>query len=96
MPPPGRQRTPSLQVRDALLRAARELLDQEGTSALSVREIANRARVGPMGVYKRFGSKNGILDALLVEGFHELSASLPPPPTTRPRTRATASLHWQP
>jgi len=74
--PTARQRTPSLEVRDALLRAARELLDQAGAQALSVREIATRAGVAPMGVYKRFGSKNGILDALLVEGFTELGTAV--------------------
>ena len=38
----SRQRTPTLQVRDALLRAARELLDERGPDALVVRDIAAR------------------------------------------------------
>jgi AcrR family transcriptional regulator len=59
-----RHRTPTLEVREALLRAARELLAEGGPAALGVRDIAGRAGVAPMGVYKRFGSKNGIIDEL--------------------------------
>lgn len=71
-----RRRTPTLEVRDALLRAARELLDEGGPDMLGVRDIAARAGVAPMGVYKRFGSKNGIIDELFRLGFEELAASV--------------------
>jgi AcrR family transcriptional regulator len=71
-----RRRTPTLEVRDALLRAARELLDEGGPAALGVRDIASRAGVAPMGVYKRFGSKNGIIDELFRQGFEELAAAV--------------------
>src|SRR5918992_5339826 len=71
-----RRRTPTLEVREALLRAARELLDEGGAAALGVRDIAARAGVAPMGVYKRFGSKNGIIDELFRLGFEELAAAV--------------------
>jgi AcrR family transcriptional regulator len=71
-----RRRTPTLEVREALLRAARELLDEGGPAALGVRDIAGRAGVAPMGVYKRFGSKNGIIDELFRQGFEELAAAV--------------------
>jgi AcrR family transcriptional regulator len=71
-----RRRTPTLEVREALLRAARELLAEGGPAALGVRDIAGRAGVAPMGVYKRFGSKNGIIDELFREGFEELAAAV--------------------
>lgn len=76
MTPVARQRTPTLEVRDALLRAARELLAEQGPEALAIRDIATRAGVSPMGVYNRFGSKDGILDALTSQGFAELAGSL--------------------
>ncbi|WP_170177880.1 TetR/AcrR family transcriptional regulator [Thermomonospora umbrina] len=83
-PPPGaevsRGRTSALVVREALLRAARELLDERGPAGLAIRDIAARAGVAPMGVYNRFGSKDGILNALLEEGFAELAAAV----TVRP------------
>lgn len=72
----SRQRTPTLEVRDALLRAARELLDERGPDALVVRDIAARAGVSPMGVYNRFGAKDGIVDALVEQGFHGLTAAV--------------------
>ena len=71
-----RRRTPTLEVREALLRAARELLDEGGPAALGVRDIAGRAGVAPMGVYKRFGSKNGIIDELFRQGLEELAAAV--------------------
>jgi AcrR family transcriptional regulator len=73
-----RHRTPTLEVREALLRAAREMLDEGGPNALGVRDIAARAGVAPMGVYKRFGSKNGIVDELFRQGFEELEAAVGP------------------
>lgn len=76
----SRGRTPALAVREALLRAARELLDEHGPSGLAIRDIAARAGVAPMGVYNRFGSKDGILNALLEQGFTELEAAV----TVRP------------
>ncbi|MGI5170483.1 TetR/AcrR family transcriptional regulator [Spirillospora sp. CA-253888] len=76
----SRGRTSALVLREALLRAARELLDERGPSGLAVRDIAARAGVAPMGVYNRFGSKDGILNALLEEGFAELAAAV----TVRP------------
>lgn len=76
MAPVSRQRTPTLEVRDALLRAARALLDERGPDALAVRDIAARAGVSPMGVYNRFGSKDGILDALSEQGFGALSDAI--------------------
>ncbi|MQY03798.1 putative HTH-type transcriptional regulator [Actinomadura sp. RB68] len=70
----SRGRTSALVVREALLRAARELLDERGPTGLAIRDIAARAGVAPMGVYNRFGSKDGILNALLEQGFAELAA----------------------
>ncbi|MGH3855747.1 MAG: TetR/AcrR family transcriptional regulator, partial [Pseudonocardiaceae bacterium] len=54
--------------------AAERLLNH--LNALAVRDIAARAGVAPMGVYNRFGSKDGILNALLQQGFDELAAAV--------------------
>jgi AcrR family transcriptional regulator len=87
----SRQRTPTLEVRDALLRAARELLDEHGPGALTIRDIAARAGVAPMGVYNRFGSKNGILDALFQQGFSELAAAVALTPDSADPLRSLAT-----
>jgi AcrR family transcriptional regulator len=60
----------------ALLDAAAELLEQAGPEALSVRRIATAAGVAPMGVYNHFESKNGIIEALFVQGFERLSEAM--------------------
>ena len=60
----------------ALLDAAAEILEAEGPDALSVRRIAAAAGVAPMGVYNHFESKNGIIDALFIQGFERLGEAL--------------------
>jgi AcrR family transcriptional regulator len=61
---------------EAILAAAANLLETEGPDALSVRRIAAAANVAPMGVYNHFESKNGIIDALFVQGFERLGEAL--------------------
>ena len=68
-----RSRTPSADISDSLLQAALDLLEEVGTSGLTVRGVALAARVAPMGVYSRFGSKDGLLEALFTAGFTELN-----------------------
>ncbi len=63
-------------TRDALLNAASTLLAKEGPAALTVRRIAAEAGVSTMGVYSRFGGKDGVVDALLREGFDDLSRAM--------------------
>ena len=45
------------------------MLVEEGADRLTVRRVAERAGVAPMGVYSRFGGKDGLVQALLLEGF---------------------------
>jgi AcrR family transcriptional regulator len=71
-----RNRTPSAEMRDALLTAAADILENEGPDGLSVRRIAKAAGVAPMGVYNHFDSKNGIIEALFIEGFERLRGAL--------------------
>ena len=55
-----------------ILEAASELLSKEGASALSVRKIAAAAGCSTMGLYSRFGGKDGVVDELYAEGFERL------------------------
>lgn len=79
----GRVRTASVAVSDSLVDAALSLLEEEGLTALTVRGVATRAKVAPMGVYSRFGSKDGLLEALFVNGFAKLQRAIETPPTRR-------------
>jgi AcrR family transcriptional regulator len=56
----------------ALLDAASGLLASEGAGGLTVRRIAADAGCSTMGVYSRFGNKDGVVDHLYMEGFRRL------------------------
>lgn len=65
-----------------ILEAASELLSEEGASALSVRRIASAAGCSTMGLYSRFGGKDGVVDELFAEGFERLIAAMRTNPST--------------
>jgi AcrR family transcriptional regulator len=71
-----RTRTPSAGMEAALLTSAAEILETEGPDGLSVRRIAAAAGVAPMGVYNHFESKQGIVEALFIDGFERLRAAM--------------------
>ena len=52
-----------------ILTAASEIFAETGTAGLSVRAISSRAGLSTMGIYNHFQGKQGILDALYIEGF---------------------------
>jgi AcrR family transcriptional regulator len=59
-----------------ILEAPSELLSEEGASALSVRRIAAAAGCSTMGLYSRFGGKDGVVDELYAEGFERLVTAM--------------------
>src|SRR4249919_2191468 len=65
-----------------ILEAASELLSKEGASALSVRRIAAAAGCSTMGLYSRFGGKDGVVDELYAEGFERLTEAMRANPVT--------------
>jgi AcrR family transcriptional regulator len=60
----------------ALLEAASRLLSAEGPGALTVRRIAAEAGCSTMGVYSRFGGKDGVVDELYKEGVERLFSGM--------------------
>ena len=65
-----------------ILEAASGLLSEEGASALSVRRIATAAGCSTMGLYSRFGGKDGVIDELYAEGFERLITAMKANPVT--------------
>jgi AcrR family transcriptional regulator len=65
-----------------ILEAASELLSKEGAAALSVRRIAAAAGCSTMGLYSRFGGKDGVVDELYAEGFERLNDGMRNRPLT--------------
>ena len=62
-----------------ILNAASTLFLKGGVAALSVRAIAEAAGVSTIGIYSHFQGKQGILDALYIEGFAQVSAAMDVP-----------------
>lgn len=84
-------RTPSRDVEQALVDAAERVLVRDGPAGVTVRAVAAEARVAPMGVYNRFGSKDGLFAAVLVRGFDALRAAVTEDADPDPVRRLMAS-----
>jgi AcrR family transcriptional regulator len=65
------QRRPT---RERILEAAAELLAAGGTDAASTRAVSAAAGVQPPALYRLFGDKQGLLDAVAAHGFEEYLA----------------------
>jgi AcrR family transcriptional regulator len=76
--------SPPADAVQALLQAARQILESEGLPALSVRRVAEAAGCTTMQVYSRFGGKDGLLQALFDEGFEALASAQQAVPLTLP------------
>ena len=62
--------------RERLLRAAVAVFDRKGYAAASVREIVEQAGITKPALYYHFGSKEGILVAILEEGARQFEQAL--------------------
>jgi AcrR family transcriptional regulator len=59
-----------------ILDAASRVLAEEGPGALTMRRIAREVGASTMVVYTHFGDKDGLLEALMAEGFGRFAAAL--------------------
>jgi AcrR family transcriptional regulator len=62
--------------KEKILEAVSILFLEGGTAALSVRAIAEAAGVSTIGIYSHFDGKQGILDALYIEGFEAVDHAM--------------------
>jgi AcrR family transcriptional regulator len=65
------QRHASGHTRDRLLLAAAELMHESGDTTISTRAVCERAGVEAPTLYHHFGSKQGLIDAVLQHGFKQ-------------------------
>ena len=63
-------------VRRGLLDAAGRLLASEGPAALSLRRVASEMACSTTVIYSLFGNKDGLANALYLEGFDRLGQAL--------------------
>jgi len=60
----------------ALVRAAGQILDKQGLSAVTLREVARKAGVSHTAPYRHFPSLDHLLAAVAEQGFRELGEAL--------------------
>jgi AcrR family transcriptional regulator len=63
-------------LRAACLRAAIELLEENGAAALSLRAVARRAGVSPGAPYRHYADRDALISAVAAVGYNELAAHL--------------------
>jgi AcrR family transcriptional regulator len=72
-------------LRAACLRAARELLEEDGSAGLSLRAVARRAGVSATAPYRHYADRDALVSSVAAEGYRELagylSAAHPSPAT---------------
>lgn len=62
-------------IRRRVIEAAAELLAREGRDAVTTRAVADAAGVQPPAIYRLFGDKSGLLEALAEHGYAEFLAA---------------------
>lgn len=87
------------QSRDSMLASALVVLRRDGAAGLRVRAVAEQAGCSTTGVYTHFGSKNGLVEALFVDGFERFDAALAevsglPTPLAHLAAVAERYRHW--
>jgi AcrR family transcriptional regulator len=92
---PAPERRDAARNREALLVAAKALIDEHGIDAVTMDAVAARAGVGKGTVFRRFGSREGLMASLLNFSETEWQGSVisgPPPlgPGAEPMERLLA------
>jgi AcrR family transcriptional regulator len=75
-------------LRDRVLRASVDLIDEKGLGALSMREVARRAGVSHQAPYHYFPDREAILAAVAERGFDLLNQAL-----SKAEQKATQAAH---
>ncbi len=70
------------ELREQILRAAKDMVMREGFSALSMRKLADAVEYAPATLYLHFENRDAIARELCVRGFQEFLAALEPAATS--------------
>ena len=82
----------------ALVRAAMELLEEGGETALSLRAVARRAGVSPSAPYRHYADREELVSAVAAVGYRELAerlAAAHPSPSTPEQLASVAIAYVQ-
>jgi AcrR family transcriptional regulator len=75
-PPQQRDRYHHGDLRRSLIQAGREVLAERGVDALSLREVARRAKVSQAAPYHHFADKADLVSAVAQHGFEDFARAL--------------------
>src|ERR1700716_3574385 len=85
-------------LRAACLRAALELLEEDGTAGVSIRAVARRGGGAPSAPYRHYADRHALVAAGAAVGYRELAESLAaasPTPSTPEDLAAVAVAYVQ-
>ena len=85
-------------LRAACVRAAMELLEEGGETALSLRAVARRAGVSPAAPYRHYADREALVSAVAAVGYRELAerlAAAHPSPSTPEQLASVAIAYVQ-
>ncbi|HWX97755.1 MAG TPA: TetR/AcrR family transcriptional regulator [Solirubrobacteraceae bacterium] len=85
-------------LRAACVRAAVELLEESGETALSLRAVARRAGVSPAAPYRHYADREALVSAVAAVGYRELASRLAaahPSPSTPGQLASVAVAYVQ-
>lgn len=85
-------------LRAAYVRAAMELLDERGETALSLRAVARRAGVSPSAPYRHYADREALVSAVAAVGYRQLAerlAAAHPSPSTAQQLASVATAYVQ-
>ena len=85
-------------LRAACVRAALELLEEGGETALSLRAVARRAGVSPAAPYRHYADREALVSAVAAVGYRELAerlAAAHPSPSTPEQLASVAVAYVQ-
>jgi AcrR family transcriptional regulator len=85
-------------LREACVRAAMELLEERGETALSLRAVARRAGVSPAAPYRHYADREALVSAVAAVGYRQLAeclAAAHPSPSTPEQLASVATAYVQ-
>jgi AcrR family transcriptional regulator len=85
-------------LRAACVRAALDLLEESGETALSLRAVARRAGVSPAAPYRHYADREALISAVAAVGYRELAerlAAAHPSPSTAEQLASVAIAYVQ-
>jgi len=65
-----------LTTADKILAKARQILERDGATAVTMRSVARGVKITPMAIYRHFSDREALLNGLANQGFAELATQL--------------------